>query len=243
MNIVCVKCHLQMRPAKIGVPVESMMVDGPYKLFMGDRYECSCCGFAVAAGMNHPVAEHYQADYAAVREVYHKETPVTRYWATLDERTKYDENLLAQLTSFVDEIKADPLELLINYVVEHTARGECQCGKCIDKGPDRPAPEHSVDLCFFWVSARNNPTKEEFERLILAGYPDIPALRQGPSYIKIGADLGDQEIGLRFIALGKLVGAWDVATPELFGFHGEEAKQMAGNGLVMPTGWQGGTPA
>jgi hypothetical protein len=128
------------------------------------------------------------------------------------------------------------MEELIEYIVEHTERGECRCGLCLDKGPDRDAPGHSVDVHFFWVSARNGPTRSEFEGL-LSLYPDRNQLRDGPSYIAVGAALGSQDIALRFLGLGELVGSWKVITPESMGATGEAAKAMAGSGFVMCSGF------
>ncbi len=126
---------------------------------------------------------------------------------------------------------------LIDYIVAHTTRGECQCGQCIDKGPDRPAPEHSVDVHFFWVSAKDDPKAEELRALLEIYYPGgLELIKPGPSYIVIGVQLGDQDLALRLIGLGALVGLWKVITPRAFGFEGERANEMAGLGLVMPAG-------
>jgi hypothetical protein len=125
---------------------------------------------------------------------------------------------------------------LLDYIATHTGRGECQCG--CDKQADRTAPPHSVDVCFFWVSARNNPTAAELRSLLQQHYPQVNRLREGPSYIEIGAELGDQGAALLLIGLGGLVGLWKVVTPAVFGFEGEEAKHMAGMGMVMCTGLQ-----
>ena len=45
------------------------------------------------------------------------------------------------------------MESLIDYVLKHTERGECNCGQCLDRG-DKPDPVgHTVDLGFFKVAA------------------------------------------------------------------------------------------
>ncbi len=126
---------------------------------------------------------------------------------------------------------------LIEYIRKHTARGECQCGLCIDKGPERPAPEHSVNVHFFWVSAVGEPTKEELRGHLERDYPDFERLKGGPSYIEIGGEIGDQGLALLLIGLGGLVGLWPVITPETVGFTGDEAKAMAGHGFVMSGGF------
>ncbi len=127
---------------------------------------------------------------------------------------------------------------LVNYIIEHTERGECQCGQCCDKQPDRPAPGHSVDLVFFWVSTRNEPTAERLRWLLESQYPDVPRLSEGPSYLELGAELGDQGIAICLIGLGHLLKLWQAVTPLALGIKGEQAQQMARNGLLMCTGLQ-----
>lgn len=63
-------------------------------------------------------------------------------------------------------------------------------------------------------------------------------LTDGPSYISLGADLGDQGYALRLLGLGKHLGLWNVITPASFGFDGEEANQLAGSGMVMCDGYR-----
>lgn len=125
---------------------------------------------------------------------------------------------------------------LIEYIQTHAQRGECQCGQCVDKLPDTPDPEHSVNVHFFWVSPINNPQKEDLKRLLLANYPDLEGLGSGPSYLQMGGALGDQGLALMLIGLGKIVGLWEAITPASFGITGPEAKQMAGSGFVMCSG-------
>ena len=129
------------------------------------------------------------------------------------------------------------MEDLINYIVDHTSRGECQCGVCIDKGPDREAPSHSVDLHFFWVSAREEPSASELRELLRINYPDLDRLQGGSSYIELGGILGDQGIALRLIGLGHLLGLWQALTPESMGMTGSMADQMAGMGMVNIGPW------
>jgi hypothetical protein len=127
---------------------------------------------------------------------------------------------------------------LIDYIFEHAERGECQCGSCIDKGPEREPAGHSVDMVFFWVSAKNNPTAEELRALLEAEYPSLDRLAEGPSYIEIGAEIGDQGAALMLIGLGELVGLWQAVTPRklLPGADDAVVKQLAGNGMLMCSG-------
>ena len=130
------------------------------------------------------------------------------------------------------------MQELIQYVVDHTERGECQCGRCLDKGPDRAAPEHSVNVHFFWVSVKGDPKQEDLRRLLERDYPDLGRLRGGPSYIELGGVLGDQGVALCLIGLGKLVGLWKAVTPEKLGFSGAQAGQLAGQGFVNAGLWK-----
>lgn len=127
---------------------------------------------------------------------------------------------------------------LINYVHEHTDRGECQCGKCLDKGADRDAPPHSVDCGFFWVSARNDPTADALNKLLLENYPSPDRLKEGTSFIEIGGELGDQGTAILLLGLGELTGLWKIATPKLFGLQGDEAQRLIGRGFLYNTGWK-----
>jgi hypothetical protein len=127
---------------------------------------------------------------------------------------------------------------LIQYVIEHTHRGECQCGRCCDKQPDRAAPLHSVNVHFFWVSAHDEPDAAVLKELLLREYPSPDRLRGGPSYIEIGGELGSQEIALLLIGPGAILGMWTAITPEQLGFEGEEAASMAGSGFVMCSGFK-----
>lgn len=131
---------------------------------------------------------------------------------------------------------ANQLDELIQYILTNSNRGECQCGKCCDKAPDRDAPAHNVNVHFFWVSKDDKCDPDELRRLIIAGYPDVERLKAGPSYIEIGGALGSQDIALRLMGLGELCGLWDVITPAKLRMEGPIADQMAGNGFVMITG-------
>lgn len=125
---------------------------------------------------------------------------------------------------------------LIAYILSHTERGECHCGLCCDAKLDAAVPPHSVNVHFFWVAAKDSPTRERLLELLRAHYPSFGRLEKGPSYIEIGAELGDQGLALLLIGLGGLVGLWQVITPEALGFDEEMAKEAAGRGFVMAGG-------
>lgn len=81
MKPICVPCQRFMRAKKTGFYfLEGMPSEGwdgksgkdssgwvPYKLWIGDLFECPDCGAQTVSGMNrNPVAEHYQPDFATM---------------------------------------------------------------------------------------------------------------------------------------------------------------------------------
>lgn len=73
MKPICVKCELFYRVKKNGVRFEEGMPTTsepgapwePYKLWVGDLWECRGCGDRIIVGVAPaPLAEHYQPDYA-----------------------------------------------------------------------------------------------------------------------------------------------------------------------------------
>lgn len=73
---------------------------------------------------------------------------------------------------------------------------------------------------------------------LLNDYPQPDRLASGPSYIEVGAEIGDQGAAFQMFALGQVLGLWKVVTPKMLGATGEMAKQMAGSGYIMITGYQ-----
>ncbi len=73
---------------------------------------------------------------------------------------------------------------------------------------------------------------------ILNDYPDPERLAGGPSYIEVGAVLGDQGAAFQLFALGQVLGLWTVITPGTMGITGTEARMLAGRGLVMMSGYR-----
>lgn len=105
-------------------------------------------------------------------------------------------------------------------------------------------PSHeddAVNMHFFKVSLTEmcTLTAEELKAMIVAAevgyYGDIPLKRllSGPSYIEIGAWIGDQGLAMHFMALGNILGLWDIIIPETLGITGKQADEMAGMGFVM----------
>jgi hypothetical protein len=97
-----------------------------------------------------------------------------------------------------------------------------------------------VDCCFLVIGVDKQKAEQHREELIeiLNTYPDLNRLSQGPSYIEVGGVIGDQGAAFQLFALGKVLGLWQLITPELFGFTGEKALQMAGSGMVMISGYK-----
>lgn len=97
-----------------------------------------------------------------------------------------------------------------------------------------------IDLEFVVIGvdrAKAEQHKAEFIS-ILKAYPQPERLAGGPSYIEVGAEIGDQGAAFQLFALGKVLGLWDVITPKSMGFEGEEAAQMAGAGFVIMSGFR-----
>lgn len=93
-----------------------------------------------------------------------------------------------------------------------------------------------VDVEFICVGV--NRVEAEKQRADLVEIlSEYPRLKDGPSYIEVGAQIGDQGAAFNLFALGKVLGLWNVITPAFFGFTGEEAREMAGSGFVMITGY------
>ena len=124
---------------------------------------------------------------------------------------------------------------LAKYVMKHTIRGACTCGKCFDapKNPEEKQPiGHTVNLTFFKV-AMNGGDKDEFLTLVSQEYPNWLDGKEH-SYIQVGSEIGDQGIALLTIGLGHLLGVWKALTPDtMMSFLPEDLKQqMAGQGYV-----------
>lgn len=105
---------------------------------------------------------------------------------------------------------------------------------------EAPADLEMVDVHFVKIGV--DKAKAEARRsdllALLDDYPDPERLAGGPSYIEVGAAIGDQGAAFQLFALGKALGIWDVITPEMLGATGDQARQMAGSGFIMCTGYR-----
>lgn len=125
---------------------------------------------------------------------------------------------------------------LQEYVLNHTERGECKCGQCIDVG-STPDPTHSVDMIFMVVAATNNPSIDEF-KTVTAGqrgmYGNInPLDGKEHSYIELGAWIGDQGLALQYMALGVSLGVFNLLSGKtILKLNQPEALALAQRGLL-----------
>ena len=96
-----------------------------------------------------------------------------------------------------------------------------------------------VDLEFIKIGVDRTKAEARKAELIdiLNHYPSPERLAGGPSYIEVGAEIGDQGAAFRLFALGNALGLWDVITPASMGITGPMARDLAGRGFVMITGF------
>lgn len=105
---------------------------------------------------------------------------------------------------------------------------------------DRLVGMQIIDLTLLSVGVDERKAQTHRDELvsILKTYRDDNApLERGPSYIHVGATIGDQGAAFQLFALGKVLGFWEVHTPEGMGATGEEARALAGRGYVMISGF------
>lgn len=111
-----------------------------------------------------------------------------------------------------------------------------------DMPPESAIPDECehVDLHFVTVAVNKAKAEEHRAELIalLNDYPNPAELAGGPSYIAVGGVIGDQGAAFELFALGKVLGIWDIITPGKLGATGEQARQMAGMGYIMCTGYR-----
>jgi len=135
-------------------------------------------------------------------------------------------SLVAQAEAGADELKGGGI--LEVYAMPH-----------VDEAP--PGIER-VDLEFEVIGVDRALAEKRRGELvgILNSYPQPDRLEGGPSYIEIGGVIGSQSAAFQLFALGKVLGLWQIITPSTFGFSGPEAREMAGRGLIMISGYPSG---
>jgi len=131
---------------------------------------------------------------------------------------------------------------LIKYVLDHTVQGPCSCGKC-DSAPEKEEKPkgHTINMYYFDVSVKNDPDKETLKKLISENhkgdFADMDLLDGVErSYLDIGRWIGDQGIGMLLMALGRILGLWDVMTPNSLPLPKEMKDRMAGAGMISILG-------
>ena len=126
---------------------------------------------------------------------------------------------------------------LSDYVVTRTERGECQCGRCFDKG-NRPDPTgHTVDMFFFKMATKDDLDPNLLKKLVTehkGEYGEVNLFDgKEHSYIEIGGWIGDQGIALQLMGLGHLLGLWKLMTPAMLpGIDDALKMQLAGAGMI-----------
>lgn len=135
------------------------------------------------------------------------------------------------------------MEDLAQYVVDHTSRTECVCGRCLTSGADAqgklsPDPGHTADLHFFKVSAMNDPSAEELRRVVASHATSAcnPFDGREYNYIGLGHWLGSQELALRLMGLGAILNLWKLYTPRAMlgrlGVPDETLNHLAEQGMI-----------
>ena len=130
---------------------------------------------------------------------------------------------------------------LQEFIVAHTVRGDCQCGKCFDVPEHSEQPKgHTANLVFFKVAMTGAPDAERLKTLVkesVEGSFNRVNIFDGQehSYLELGSWIGDQGYALRLMGLGNLLGLWQLLTPITM-LKLEETnplcQQMASMGLI-----------
>ena len=145
---------------------------------------------------------------------------------------------------------------LLEYVREHTERGECKCGKCIDVG-NRPDPvpsdteewkdpaslirnlsnTHTADLVFFKCVTRNDPDRDELLSLVKEHSAEFgdgidPFDGEEHNCLEIGGWIGDQGGAMQFMALASLLWLCTLLTPAILTIPASLQQQLAGAGMI-----------
>lgn len=123
------------------------------------------------------------------------------------------------------------------FVSNHVERGECKCGRCCDAG-NAPDPAHAIDMVFFKVAKVGDPSVEDFDRLTRETKGDYgpcdPFDGKDHGYIELGAWIGDQGLAMCYMALGVMLGKFNLLAPAMLGIPNDSAlgKQMIGQGFL-----------
>lgn len=143
-------------------------------------------------------------------------------------------------------LRATTVQLRKGEEVERRQSGPIEVVEVYAMPHETEAPNlEKVDVEFMIVGVDRDKAEAHKAELIsiLNQWPKDAAapLADGPSYIALGADIGDQGAAFQLMALGKVLKLWTLITPRSFGFDGEEARRLAGGGMVLMSGYQGAT--
>jgi hypothetical protein len=109
--------------------------------------------------------------------------------------------------------------------------GEADDGTIVDVFMTKVAIKDGVDPVKF-AALIEAAEHGEFQEV------SVERLKAGPSYIELGAWLGDQTMALMFMALGEVLGFWKIISPTTLGVKDPAvAGDMAGRGFVMISGY------
>lgn len=99
--------------------------------------------------------------------------------------------------------------------------------------PDKTT-ENDVNLTFFGIRKVDGTPIEEFKRLIAPIKNILNTTNRELSYIELGGLLGDQEVALRTMGLGHILGEWKVLSPDIMlpTLPKNIKMDMAGMGMV-----------
>ncbi|HWY36869.1 MAG TPA: hypothetical protein VNX68_19650 [Nitrosopumilaceae archaeon] len=98
-----------------------------------------------------------------------------------------------------------------------------------------------IDCFFLTIGVRKKEAEARKDELtaILDSYPKPDRLAEGPSYIEVGAVIGDQAAAFSLFALGQVLGLWKVITPGVLGIKNPTiARELAGLGFVLISGYK-----
>jgi hypothetical protein len=125
---------------------------------------------------------------------------------------------------------------LTDYILAHTERGDCKCGKCFDTTGAPDPNGHTVDMVFFKVAVKDSPSKEEFVRLSQDHHGEWgevdPLDGKEHNYLELGGWIGDQGVAMMYMALGVSLGVFQLLSPAMLDLTGEMALHMAEAGLL-----------
>jgi len=126
--------------------------------------------------------------------------------------------------------------------IEERRVGNVQVTEVFAMPHESQAPQglEKVDVVFMTIGVNKQQAEARKEELtdILNNYPEPERLAGGPSYIEVGAAIGSQEAAFQLFAVGKVLGFWDVITPETMGISGSQARELAGGGMIMISGYR-----